>query len=172
MQGVWLSVYEHSPSRCSPNSQIIRNRFVRNVRCFHGEDWQDVWRQHTSGFKVDSERGCQHWWSNSPSWKRYRDVGWNVALCWCYIVLLFLQVRIFQPPHKRLEDAEERQRDLEQAFEDMYMMQTGAVHWVPVWWQFSYHIFFLSHSRRYSKVIKLNHSLQLVLSLHNKALYL
>ncbi|CAH3197112.1 unnamed protein product [Porites evermanni] len=36
-----------------------------------------------------------------------------------------IPVRIFQPPHKRLEDAEERQRDLEQAFEDMYMMQTG-----------------------------------------------
>lgn len=36
-----------------------------------------------------------------------------------------IPVRIFQPPHKRLEDAEDRQRDLEQAFEDMYMMQTG-----------------------------------------------
>lgn len=34
-------------------------------------------------------------------------------------------MRIFQPPHKRMEDAEERQRDLEQAFEDMYMLQTG-----------------------------------------------
>ena len=38
-----------------------------------------------------------------------------------------LKVRIFQPPHKRLEDAEDRQRDLEQAFEDMYMMQTGLI---------------------------------------------
>ncbi|XP_031548767.1 uncharacterized protein LOC116286393 [Actinia tenebrosa] len=36
-----------------------------------------------------------------------------------------IPVRIFQPPHKRLEDEEERQRDLEQAFEDMYMVQTG-----------------------------------------------
>ncbi|PFX25843.1 uncharacterized protein LOC111329743 isoform X2 [Stylophora pistillata] len=35
-----------------------------------------------------------------------------------------IPVRIFQPPHKRLEDAEDRQRDLEQAFEDMYMMHT------------------------------------------------
>jgi hypothetical protein len=39
--------------------------------------------------------------------------------------VFFLQVKIFQPPHKRVEDAEERQRDLEQAFEDMYMLQTG-----------------------------------------------
>lgn len=38
-----------------------------------------------------------------------------------------LQVRIFQPPHKRLEDAEDRQRDLEQAFEDMYMLHTGLI---------------------------------------------
>jgi len=40
-----------------------------------------------------------------------------------------LQVHIFQPPHKRLEDAEDRQRDLEQAFEDMYMLQTGLISW-------------------------------------------
>ena len=40
-----------------------------------------------------------------------------------------MQVRIFQPPHKRLEDAEDRQRDLEQAFEDMYMLQTGLNSW-------------------------------------------
>ena len=46
----------------------------------------------------------------------------------CLVVSIFplpAQVQIFQPPHKRLEDAEEHQRDLEQAFEDMYMMQTG-----------------------------------------------
>jgi len=40
-----------------------------------------------------------------------------------------IPVHIFQPPHKRLEDAEDRQRDLEQAFEDMYMLQTGLISW-------------------------------------------
>ena len=42
-------------------------------------------------------------------------------------------MRIFQPPHKRLEDAEDRQRDLEQAFEDMYMMQTGVIYFLVLY---------------------------------------
>ncbi|XP_070539383.1 centrosomal protein of 295 kDa-like [Ptychodera flava] len=32
--------------------------------------------------------------------------------------------KVFQPPHRRLEEKEERQQDLEQAFEDMYMAKT------------------------------------------------
>ncbi|KAK3095585.1 hypothetical protein FSP39_016351, partial [Pinctada imbricata] len=33
--------------------------------------------------------------------------------------------QVFEPPHRRLEDKEERQKDLEEAFEDMYMADTN-----------------------------------------------
>ena len=35
------------------------------------------------------------------------------------------QKQIFEPPHRHLEGKEEEQRDMEQAFENMYMAATG-----------------------------------------------
>lgn len=38
---------------------------------------------------------------------------------------MFLQKQIFLAPHRRLEEKEERQLNMERAFEDMYMAATG-----------------------------------------------
>ncbi|CAH1244533.1 CEP295 [Branchiostoma lanceolatum] len=42
-------------------------------------------------------------------------------------VIANMPVSLFRPPHQRLELKEEEQQDMEQAFEDMYMAQTGYV---------------------------------------------
>jgi len=38
---------------------------------------------------------------------------------------MFLQKQIFLAPHRRVEEKEERQLNMERAFEDMYMAATG-----------------------------------------------
>ncbi len=38
-----------------------------------------------------------------------------------------LQKQIFVPPHRRVEEKSEDQRQMEQRFEDMYMAATGTV---------------------------------------------
>ncbi|XP_035692697.1 centrosomal protein of 295 kDa-like [Branchiostoma floridae] len=42
-------------------------------------------------------------------------------------VIANMPANLFRPPHQRLELKEEGQQDMEQAFEDMYMAQTGYV---------------------------------------------
>jgi hypothetical protein len=39
--------------------------------------------------------------------------------------LYHIQKHVFEPPHRRIEANEERQREIEHAFEDMYMAQTS-----------------------------------------------
>lgn len=43
----------------------------------------------------------------------------------------FQQKQVFEPPHRRIEDREDHQRNLETAFEDMYMAQTGRFILIP-----------------------------------------
>ena len=43
----------------------------------------------------------------------------------CITVNYFTQKHVFEPPHRRVEANEERQREIEHAFEDMYMAQTS-----------------------------------------------
>ena len=38
-----------------------------------------------------------------------------------------LQKQVFEPPNVRMEDREDRQKQMEQEFEDMYMAGTGTI---------------------------------------------
>ena len=46
----------------------------------------------------------------------------------CFTVNYHTQKHVFEPPHRRIEANEERQREIEHAFEDMYMAQTSKQH--------------------------------------------
>lgn len=48
--------------------------------------------------------------------------GW--ALIW-YYGFCYFQKQVFEPPHRRLEDRDEHQKNMEEAFEDMYMADTS-----------------------------------------------
>ena len=45
--------------------------------------------------------------------------------------LLLFQKQIFIPPHRRIEEKADEQRNMEQAFEDMYLQATGEWEFNP-----------------------------------------
>ena len=50
--------------------------------------------------------------------------GHSPSILYLYVCL---QKQVFEPPNVRMEDREDKQKQMEQEFEDMYMAGTGTI---------------------------------------------
>ena len=80
---------------------------------------------------------------NSLGWRRVKSqscLKFYLLIHWLSKMLFInsnswlFQKQVFEPPHRRLEDLDDRQKDMEEAFEDMYMantsMRTRNLYWL------------------------------------------